>query len=53
VLPSDPVLSYRVSGSLYIVTQASIRSHLRKLVTILGYIIRPFPSMPSGVQVPP
>jgi hypothetical protein len=37
VLPSDPVLLYRVSGSLYIVTQSSIRAHLRKLVTTLGY----------------
>jgi hypothetical protein len=37
VLPNDPVLSYWVSGSLYIITQASIRSHLRNLVSILAY----------------
>jgi hypothetical protein len=37
VLPNDPLLLYRISGSLYIITQASIRSHLRKLIIILGY----------------
>jgi integrase len=37
VLPNDPLLSYRVSGSLYMVTQPSIRAHLRKLVTTLAF----------------
>jgi hypothetical protein len=34
---NDPVLSYRITGALDIIKQASIRYHLRKLVTILGY----------------
>jgi integrase len=37
VLPSDPFLSYRVSGRLYIITQNHLRRSLKRLVASLSF----------------
>jgi integrase len=37
VLPTDPLLSYRASGKLFLVTQSQIRRALKRSVLLLGF----------------